>query len=153
MSERSSSSSLVVLTGWNRDRGTAIAVAPENTSMAAPMAVSSWTTFGEAASVGAATATDFGSHLGFEQRGAHRGNAVRVVLDASAHDLFGLLAGALGALEVDLVRLLGRVGQDGHVVGLHLDEAAADGEIFLAAGGAHRYLAEVEHRQQRAMVG
>ena len=51
-SERSSMSSLVVLTGRNRSRPTAIACAPGNTSMAEPIAVSNWTTRGEVLSVG-----------------------------------------------------------------------------------------------------
>jgi len=47
----------VVLTGRNRSRPTAMARAPSNTSIAAPMALSSWITLGEAGSVGSTVFT------------------------------------------------------------------------------------------------
>ena len=46
MSERSTSRSLVVLTGTNRSRPTSMVRAPSKISMAAPMAVSIWITSG-----------------------------------------------------------------------------------------------------------
>mmetsp|Transcript_20197 Transcript_20197/g.42084 ORF Transcript_20197/g.42084 Transcript_20197/m.42084 type:complete len:220 (-) Transcript_20197:943-1602(-) len=51
-SERSRRRSSHFLTGAKRVRGTTMAVAPLNTSMAAPMAVSSWMTFWLASSLG-----------------------------------------------------------------------------------------------------
>ena len=53
----------------------------------------------------------------------------------------------------DFVSLFGRVGQDGHMVRLDLQETAADGEVLLVAGSSHHDLAEVKHGQQRAVVG
>ena len=41
-----------------------------------------------------------GAHLGLEQSRADGGDAVGVVLDAGAHDFFGLPASAVGAVEV-----------------------------------------------------
>ncbi len=70
-----------------------------------------------------------------------------------AEPLFGALTGAFGALGVDLLCMFGGVGEDGHVVGAHLQETATDGEVLVSGGPPEDHLTEIEGGHERRVAG
>src|SRR5688500_5786992 len=86
--------------------------------------------------------------------GATGGLAGLLVLVAEAEGGFGPLAGGVRWLLVDVLGLLGHVGQDRDPVVGDLDEAAVDGEAdIVALLGPDHGRADVEGTDERGVAG
>ena len=66
--------------------------------------------------------------------------------------VFRSLPGLLSALDIDLFRALGRVGQHDDLIGGDLDKAAEDDNALLAIALLDAHLAGRERRNERGMA-
>src|SRR5260370_40243334 len=82
---------------------------------------------GDPRSLAAGPRGDLEPHQRPRERGGGTGE-VDVPLGATGEALLGALAGALGAGPIDLLRALGRVGEDDHLVVAHLGEPPPHGQ-------------------------
>jgi hypothetical protein len=73
--------------------------------------------------------------------------------ETALEDLLGFAAGPLGALEIDLGRNVGRLGQYHDAIRTDLQEAAEDGELLLLAAYLDPKHALPEGRDERRVVG
>ena len=81
-----------------------------------------------------------------------RSASLDALVAGAGEPLLGALAGQLRAVHVDVLGGLGRVGEDGDVVAVHLKEAAADGEGGLVVAAPEDELAVVERRHEGGMA-
>src|SRR5579859_6917078 len=70
----------------------------------------------------------------------------------AGESLLGPLAGGLGLLDRDFIRVLGHVGQHRDAVGQHLEEPTADEEELLLAAVRDLQRARLENRHQRGVA-
>ena len=73
--------------------------------------------------------------------------------DGLPQRFFGSRLGFLRALHVDVFRALGRVGQDGHLVGQHFGKAPRDREVMRGPAVAVADLADHQLGDQRRVAG
>src|SRR5262249_2115035 len=73
---------------------------------------------------------------------------VDILLAPTPEALFGSLAGSLRTLTVDLLRLLGAVRQDDHLVVADFGESTGDGETVLVTALTVGQLADPQRRQE-----
>ena len=65
--------------------------------------------------------------------------------------LFGALFGGERGGFVKILRAHGSVGEDRHLIGLHLERAAADVDRVLAVGRLHAHFARLQKSEERRM--
>src|SRR5581483_3101016 len=90
------------------------------------------------------------------ERARQRGLAARVVdffLRAARQATLGAVLRALRARTIDLLRPLGAVGEDDHLVVPHFREPAGDRELVLVAAAAVRDDADAERGEKRRVAG
>src|SRR5262247_51616 len=77
---------------------------------------------------------------------------VDILLAPTPEALFGSLAGSLRTLTVDLLRLLGAVRQDDHLVVPDFGKAARQGKMVLVATFTVGQLSNPQRRQERRVT-